>query len=155
MMDRCHMWTDPGKNDSCYFGDNDYLLVTESFFSDCHHKFAFLGQRDQIRFWQKWNVQFLETWNSDLLILFLLPFLYSTPFHLLPRCSGADENFDDSYSLSYWSLPGGALGRANHSTRWKHRFEICLWWNFSIRFKAQKKNSTWLTTPLVTHLMTS
>ena len=109
------------------------------FIGDCHHKFAFLGQRDQIRFWQKWNVQFLETWNSDQLILFLLPFIYSTPFHLFPRCSGSDWNFDNSYLLSYRRLPGGALRRANQSTRWQYRLEISLWQKFHAMKKPKRR----------------
>ena len=122
--DRCHMLIDQGKTEICYFGDIIDFLMTVAINP------RLLGQRDQIRFWLKWNVQFLETWNSDLLILFLLPFLYSTPFHLFPRCSGSDWNFDDSYLRSFWCCLGGALEGANQSTRWLHRFEICFWRKF-------------------------
>ena len=114
--DRCHMLIDQGKTEICYFGDIIDFLMTVAINP------RLLGQRDQIRFWLKWNVQFLETWNLVLLILFLLPFLYSTPFHLFPRCSGSDWNFNDSYSLSFWCRLGGALRRANQSTRWKQQF---------------------------------
>ena len=45
------------------------------------------------------------------MILFSLPFLFSTLFHLFQRCSGSDRHFNDSFS-------------ANQSTSLQNQFEI-------------------------------